>query len=265
MSNNGIHAAKAEADAHRDGLAASLSALLSSRAPDRLGHDTVDQVAGIAQQVARHGLSGIKANPAGMALVGAGLAIMAMRRPDEPGPDAAAPLSAEADARIAKASERHATRARIQADRVDTRPGRARALRMKLDAGLDRLDPDARARVRAVRLKVIDAQEKIERRSAELSERAKHTQQDQPLLTTLAAAGIGALIGGLLPSTRAEQDLMGAQRDQLFREAEAVLRSEIAQLEAQGRAAVDAGMSAARDSLAGATGAESTPRRAFDA
>lgn len=265
MSNSGINAAKAEADAHRDGLAASLTALFSSRAPDQMGNAAVDQVGDLAQQIARHGLSGIKANPAGLALIGAGIAVMAMRRPDRPAPSAAAPLTSEADARIAKASERHATRARIEGDRVDTRPGRARALRMKLDEGLDRLDPDARARVRAIRLKAVDAQEKLERKSAELTERAKRTQQAQPLLTTLTAAGIGALIGGLLPSSRAEQDLMGAHRDQLFREAEAVLRSEIGKLEAQSRAAVDAGMSAARDSLAGATGAEDKPPRTFHA
>ncbi len=253
MSNDTLAAPKAEANAHRDGLAASLSALLSSRSPDAAGHAAMGQAGDLAQQVIRHGLAGIKTNPAGLALVGAGLAVMAMRRPERPGPSPTAPLSADADARIAKADERLAKQARIRADKVDTRPGRARALRLQLDAGLDRLSPDARARVRAVRLKAIEAQEVLERKSSELTERAKRTQQEQPLLTALAVAGLGALAGALLPSTRVEQDLMGAKRDQLFRDAEALLRQEIAELEAHGKSAVDAGMSAARDSLSEAT------------
>lgn len=101
------------------------------------------------------------------------------------------------------------------------------------------------------RLKVIDAQEKLDRQARRSAEQASAAHQSQPFLTGAVAAGIGALIGALLPSTQAEADLMGATRDKMMRDAEAVLRDEVAKLERQGKTAVEAGLREARSEFAG--------------
>ncbi|WP_299658335.1 hypothetical protein [uncultured Tateyamaria sp.] len=254
MSHDAKQIEKANADAHREGLADALSALLSTRLPDHLGRAATGQLSDTARMVVDKGMSGVRANPAGVALIGTGLAMLFMARNQpqsqtEARPTAATPLSGEADERIAKADERIKQQARIQADKVDVGPGRAQALRMKLDAGLDKLGPDARARVRAARLKAVSAQEGLERHAARWTETARATHEDRPWMTVLAMAGIGAVVGALLPGTRRESELMGAKRDQLMREAERALRDEISALETRGKAAVNQGMSAVRDEL----------------
>ncbi len=253
MSRNSIEAARAEADGHREGLTMALSALLSNRAPDAAGHSAAAQLGDVARMVTTRA----RANPLSVAFIGAGLAMLAMPRrkpaPSQHQPGPSSPLSGEADRRIKAAATRHQQEARIRADKVDVSPGRAQALRIKLDAGLDRLSPDARAKVRAARLHAIAAQDKLEQHAAKLAASAQKTHEERPLVTVLAAAGIGALIGAALPGTRREAQLLGAKRDQLLREAEAVLRDEIATLEARGKSAVDSGMAAARKALDGNT------------
>ncbi|WP_299297615.1 hypothetical protein [uncultured Tateyamaria sp.] len=249
MSRNSMDTARADADGHREGLTLALNALLSNRAPEAAGHAATTQLADLARLVTRRA----RANPLSVAVVGAGIAMFALpQRPapsPEPQPTSSAPLSGEANKRIARAAARHKQQARVQADNVDVGPGRAQALRIKLDAGLDRLSPDARAKVRTARLNAIAAQEKLERHSAKLAAAAQKTHQERPIVTTLVAAGIGALIGAALPGTRREAEVLGAKRDQLLRDAEAVLRDEIATLEARSKSAIDSGMAAARDAL----------------
>ncbi|WP_415922121.1 hypothetical protein [Tateyamaria sp. SN6-1] len=249
MSRNSIDTARSQANAHREGLTAALGALLSNRAPDAAGHAAAAQMGDVARTV----VARARANPLSVAFVGAGLALMAMpqRQHDAPAPapSASAPLTGEADARMDRATKRHQQEARIRANAVDIGPGRAQALRIKLDAGLDRLSPEARAKVRQARLHAIAAQDKLEKHAAKLATSAQRTHQERPLATALVAAGIGALVGAALPGTRREAELLGAKRDQLLREAEAVLRDEIAALETRGKAAVDSGMSAAREAL----------------
>jgi len=250
MSHDTLDAARSDADAHREGLASALSALLSSRAPDTAGHAAAGQLADTARDLALRGLHAARANPAGIAFVGAGLAMLATPTPKRrTRPDPGAALTGEADRRIEAADARHQQQARVRANRLDASPGAAHALRVKLDAGLDKLDPDARAKVRAARLQAISAQEHVERHAKRLAEQAQQLHAKRPLATVLAAAGIGALIGAALPGTRREADLLGAKRDQLLRDAEAMLRAEVASLEARGKDAVDAGMTAARGTL----------------
>ncbi|WP_299629268.1 hypothetical protein [uncultured Tateyamaria sp.] len=244
----------ANANAHRDGLTHALSALLSTRFPGEMGRAATGQLSDVARTVVGQGVRGARANPASLALIGTGLALLFAPRSKTttPAPSPTAPLSGEADARIEKADARMKQQARIHADSVDVGPGRAQALRVKLDAGLDKLSPDARARVRAARLKALSAQEGLERHAARLSETVRKTHQERPWMTIIAVAGAGALLGALLPGTRRETELMGAKRDQLMREAELTLRDEVATLESRGKAAVQSGMSAVRDELAAA-------------
>ncbi|WP_299374051.1 hypothetical protein [uncultured Tateyamaria sp.] len=243
----------ANANAHRDGLTHALSALLSTRFPDEVGRAATGQLSDVARTVVGQGLKGARAHPASLALIGTGLALLfAPKAKPAPAPraSAAAPLSSEFEQRVEKADARLKQKARIAADSVDVGPGRAQALRVKLDAGLDKLGPDARARVRAARLKAVTAQEGLERHASRLTETARKTHAERPWMTMIAVAGAGALLGALLPGTRREAELMGAKRDQLMREAERTLRDEISALEARGKAAVHSGMSAVRSELA---------------
>lgn len=261
MSRDSIETARAEAEAHRDGLVNALSSLLSSRYPDELGKAATGQVADTARVVAHQGIKAARANPASLVLIGAGLAMLAVpskqKSAAQPATSAQQPLSADVDARIAKADARHMQQARIQADRVDIGPGRAQALRVKLDEGLGKLGPEARARVRAARLKAVSAQEQLEQRASKLGNSLRESHETRPLMSLVASAGIGALIGALLPSTQRETETLGAKRDQLLRDAEAVLRDEIAQLEERGKAVVDAGMTAARNEMSDTLGGAS--------
>lgn len=93
---------------------------------------------------------------------------------------------------------------------------------------------------------MIDAQEAVERHTRQATEQAREAHQSQPFLTGAVVAGLGALIGALLPSTRTEADLMGATRDKMMRDAEAILRDEMSKLEQQGKAAVESGIRSAR-------------------
>ncbi|MCC1493886.1 hypothetical protein [Cognatishimia sp. F0-27] len=257
MSHEEMNHARKQADAHRDALANSITALLSKPWPEQIGTAATGQVADTMRSAVSKGVDGARRNPAGLALVGTGLAMLAFGRSNHAAssrhgaarPDPNAPLTSEADARIARATAHEQARNRINADALNTGPGRARALRLKLDAGLDKLSPEARKRVREARLKAIDAQERMERKASELKTRAARSHQERPLMSLLAAAGVGAVIGALLPGTKREADLMQARRDQLFRDAEAILRDEVAKLESQSKSAIKAGVSAAREEM----------------
>jgi len=99
---------------------------------------------------------------------------------------------------------------------------------------------------------IFDAQEAVERHARQTSTQAREAHQSQPFLTGAIVAGIGALIGALLPSTKAEADMMGATRDKMMRDAEAVMREELGKLEQQGKSAVETGIKEARSEFADA-------------
>ena len=106
----------------------------------------------------------------------------------------------------------------------------AAEMRARLDRGLDDLSAKARERVKAARLKAVEAQDAVDRQAARVTAAASDTHQSHPLLSAAIAAGIGGLVGALLPNTRHEDRLMGAHRDAALRDAEAVLREELASL-----------------------------------
>ena len=156
------------------------------------------------------------------------------------------------DDRIARADRQMKAREQAQSGHFAASQSASR-LRKTLDNGLDKLSPEARARVTEARIKVIDAQEKLDRQARRSARQVSAAHQSQPFLTGALVAGIGALIGALLPSTKAEADLMGATRDKMMRDAEAVLRDELAKLERQGKAAVESGIREARAEFADAS------------
>jgi Protein of unknown function (DUF3618) len=58
-------------------------------------------------------------------------------------------------------------------------------------------------------------QDEVRYRTERLRERADEMRYEQPLLLGLASMALGALIGGAMPSTRREDDLLGETRDRL--------------------------------------------------
>jgi ElaB/YqjD/DUF883 family membrane-anchored ribosome-binding protein len=99
---------------------------------------------------------------------------------------------------------------------------------------------DARHRARSARFQ---ARARAER----ATETASRTFEDQPLLAAAFGVGIGAAIGAMLPTTRAEDERLGRTREQL--EEEARRRAEEATREADRRASE--AYRAAREQAAG--------------
>jgi hypothetical protein len=230
-------------------LAATVSSLTDTLDPERISQETMRHASDLTHTVLEKTIQNAKANPAGIALVGLGLAVIAMKSPDRRPKDPDKAMIGQ-DARIAVADERIGKKAAIKADMpvAGSRPSASR-MRKLLDAGLDKLGPEARARVTEARLKAVDAQDAFERKAARVRDAVKEQHDAQPLITTLAVAGVGALVGSLLPSTRTEVELMAAKRDQLMRDAESVLHAELAKLEHRGKDTLRAAVSAATDAV----------------
>lgn len=234
---------------HRAKLGDTLSALSRAINPERISHEVRSSTGDLSNSVVSTAMSAAKRNPAGLALLALGAAVLTLNPSSRSRPSHLTDPGSVGghDARIAAADARIAAKERI---RESGGTGTSsRTMRKWLDAGLDKLGPDARDRVIAARLKAIDAQEAVERQTAKAAQAARDAHDSQPLVTTLAVAGIGALIGALLPSTRRESDLMGAKRDQLMRHAESVLRAEAEALQDRGETALRSGLAAAKDQL----------------
>lgn len=241
------------AETHRAQLTDHISALASSVNPEARAKRAVGQTADLGQALTNAVLDGVKRNPSGLAFIGIGAALLALTsaKKDEPEPRLTAyDDMGGVDDRIARADAHMRARQEVATGRFSTGHSSS-SLRKSLDKGLDKLSPEARARVTDARLRVIDAQEAMERHARQASEQAREAHQTQPFLTGAIVAGVGALIGALLPSTRAEADLMGASRDKMMRDAEAILRDELATLEKQGKAAVESGIQSARSEFSG--------------
>ena len=234
------------AETHRAQLTERLNRLASNAQPEASAQRAVGKSADLGQTLIHTLMKGAKQNPSGLAILGVGAAMIALSsQRQSTQPSLPSNETRGQDDRIASADARNKARDQVMTGRF-AGPASASTLRKSLDKGLDKLSPEARARVTEARLKVIDAQEDIERRARRASEKARKTHYSQPLLTGAMVAGVGALVGALLPTTRTEDDMMGATRDQLMRDAEAALQAELSKLEDQGKAAVDSGIEAAR-------------------
>lgn len=238
------------AETHRAHLTGHISALAEAVNPEATAKRAVGQTADLGQTVAKALFDGAMRAPSGVALIGIGAAVIALSsgRATDMRSSGHRPME-NYDDRLARADRQMKAREQAQSGRFATSTSASR-LRKSLDKGLDKLSPEARARVTEARIKVIDAQEKLERQARRTAQQASEAHQSQPFLTGALVAGIGALIGALLPSTKAETELMGATRDKMMRDAEAVLRDELAKLERQGKAAVETGLREARAEFA---------------
>ena len=132
----------------------------------------------------------------------------------------------------------------------------ATELRNSLFEGTERMDVRGRERVAAARARAYQAQLRGKDYARRGQQQAGDFFHEQPLVAGALAMALGAVVGGLLPRTRREDDAFGAYRDQLFDDAEAVFQDERMRAEAAARAAIsEAGNIAeeAKDSVLGKT------------
>lgn len=103
---------------------------------------------------------------------------------------------------------------------------RAARLRARLAEGTENLSEEAKARVIAAREAAIDARRKAAEALASGSRQSADFYNRQPLVAGALALALGAAIGGALPRTRTEDDMLGAYSDKMMERAEAILREE---------------------------------------
>lgn len=138
------------------------------------------------------------------------------------------------------AAESSASRASGRmAEGRDAAMQRARELRQRLSRGTEHMSEEARARVVAAREAAVTARRRASRMMAESSEQASEFFERQPLVAGALAAALGAAIGGALPRTRKEDELMGIHSDWLMDEAERIYHEESAKAAEVVEAATD--------------------------
>ncbi|WP_264210617.1 hypothetical protein [Leisingera thetidis] len=221
--------------ANRRRLAETLSGLSETVAPQSVTEQLSAAANGYGGELGRQAIAAAKRNPAGLALAGAGLALLftgtgssSRPRTAVPPPAAVPPEAAFAgfDERVAAAD------AAMKQEMTGMTEENLRAGKMRetLNAGLDALPDAARKRVLKARTAALHAQEKVETHAARAAARSRTFFDQNPLAAGAIALGLGALIGALLPSTRQEDELLGAHRDALAAKAEAALREELDKL-----------------------------------
>ena len=132
----------------------------------------------------------------------------------------------------------------------------ATELRNSLFEGTEKMDVAGRERVASARARAYQAQLRAQGAMRSGQRQANDLFNEQPLVAGALAMALGAVVGGLLPRTRREDEAFGAYRDQLFSDAEAVFQDERMRAEAAARAAIsEAGSIAeeAKDSVLGKT------------
>ncbi len=103
---------------------------------------------------------------------------------------------------------------------------RAADLKDRLMHGTEHLSDEAKARVRAAREAAHSARMKAEQAISRGSRAAAGLFEEQPLVVGAIAVAVGAAIGGALPRSRMEDEVLGESRDRLFAEAQSVFQEE---------------------------------------
>ena len=132
----------------------------------------------------------------------------------------------------------------------------ATELRNSLFEGTERMDVAGRERVASARARAYQGQLRAQGYARRGQQQAGDLFQQQPLVAGAIAMALGAVVGGLLPRTRREDEAFGSYRDQLFADAESVFEDERMRAEAAARAALDEARKIgdeAKDSVLGKT------------
>ncbi len=229
--------------AERGALSQTLDSLLNAVAPEKIAGTIADS----AQREGAALLSTAKRNPGAVALLGIGAAWMiagaAQQKPQPVAYDTCEAPTAPGFAGDGTPQYDGQTARIAAADAASTRPSpTASQMRRALDRGLEHLPEGARARVRQAREAAITAQDKVEAKAAQAARDMERLAHRNPLATAGIAAGIGALVGAVLPGSEAEDKMLGAKSDALIRDAEALLQSELRQARATAEAAVRDGV-----------------------
>lgn len=172
---------------------------IKSEAREKLRASTVDRVKGAASRVGRTARDTgstiadvVKSNPVPLAMIGAGIAWLVLNR-------------TRGDV-ISETASNVASRAGDLSGQAQARAGElAGQVREAGSEFAGRATQSAWRMRRAAR-----------ERAQAAGGRLQDTIQDNPLSMLLAAFGIGALIGFLIPETRREQQLMGSASDALL-------------------------------------------------
>lgn len=226
---------EARVERDRKELSKALDDLTDTLAPGEVAQSVASTVQDYGGELGRQTVNAAKANPAAFILAGAGLALLlAGPKTERPSTTRAKSNAAHPDDALVGFDER--VRA---ADAAMNGPGAsASGLKAALDKGLEKLPPEAQARVRKARYAALDAQEQVEKRLKSATSKAQKTHQSQPLVTGALALGVGALVGALLPKTQTEDEMLGQKRDALMAEARLALRREVDALGTESAAAV---------------------------
>ncbi|AUQ55291.1 hypothetical protein [Phaeobacter inhibens] len=229
-----------ESEVARDrvALSKSLDTLAVSLSPDRIATQVSATASHYGGEISQQLLSTARANPAALALVGTGIALLmsgaGQRRAAGPRPQPDVPIRTPATPAVQP---------------VASKDPSAKRLRAALEHGLDKLPPKARKQIRKARLAAIHIQEDLERRAAKLSRASQEGVAAQPLVAGGLAFGLGAIAAALLPQTRQEDALLGEKRDALMAEARDILQQEMRSLANKGETALHEQVSKGRDAL----------------
>ena len=102
----------------------------------------------------------------------------------------------------------------------------AAAVGHRIAEGTETLTEEGRQRVIAARRKAIEMRRSAARSMNDGADAAADLYDRQPLVVGALALAVGAALGGALPRTKTEDDLMGAQSDDLFDQAERIFEEE---------------------------------------
>ncbi len=100
------------------------------------------------------------------------------------------------------------------------------AARDRVAEGTEELTEEARQRVIAARQKAMEMGRNTSQSVTQGADAAVDFYDRQPLVIGALALAVGAALGGALPRTRAEDDLIGGQSDALYAEAERIFEEE---------------------------------------
>lgn len=96
----------------------------------------------------------------------------------------------------------------------------------RIAEGTETLTEEGRKRVIAARKKAIELRRQTARSMNDGADMAADFYDRQPLVVGALALAVGAALGGALPRTKTEDDLIGHQSDSLFDEAEQIFEEE---------------------------------------
>ena len=96
----------------------------------------------------------------------------------------------------------------------------------RIAEGTEALTEEGRQRVIAARQKAIELRRSAARSVNQGTDAAADFYDQQPLVVGALALAVGAALGGALPRTNTEDDLMGSQSDNLFDQAERIFEEE---------------------------------------